>query len=238
MRTADWSDGGMRQNRSSDSARAARSGAALTAALTAALAGVLAAGAALAVAEPVAALVGGRSAPLIAVGSTLIDLSPEWLKSFAIRTFGANDKTVLLGGMAVVATLLAAAIGLIARRDRRRGAAALLGFGLIGVIAALSGPDAGPADALPSVIGAAVGALVLAYLSRLARAAAPEPPESSPESTAPARPWPPEPPSFSAGRCAVPNRWRPPGAPCGPVCRARRAPPARCPQAPICASPG
>src|SRR5512139_4213152 len=104
MRTADWSDGGMRQNRSSDSARAARSGAALTAAL----AGVLAAGAALAVAEPVAALVGGRSAPLIAVGSTLIDLSPEWLKSFAIRTFGANDKTVLLGGMAVVATLLAA----------------------------------------------------------------------------------------------------------------------------------
>ena len=32
----------------------------------------------------------------------MVDVTPEWLKSFAIRTFGTADKLVLLGGIAVV----------------------------------------------------------------------------------------------------------------------------------------
>ena len=67
----------------------------------AALAGLLAGGAALGVAELLAGLVGGQASPLVAVGGTAIDATPEWLKELAIRTFGARDKLVLLAGMAV-----------------------------------------------------------------------------------------------------------------------------------------
>ena len=61
--------------------------------------GLLTAGVAIAVAHLVAGFVGREASPVIAVGSTAIDLTPEWLKSFAIRTFGSNDKTVLLIGI-------------------------------------------------------------------------------------------------------------------------------------------
>ena len=54
--------------------------------------GVLAAGVALGVAELLAAVFGPGSSPIVAVGGAAIDASPEWLKSFAIRTFGAHDK--------------------------------------------------------------------------------------------------------------------------------------------------
>ena len=46
-----------------------------------------------------AQVVAPAASPLLAVGSTFIDLTPEWLKSFAIRSFGANDKAALLSGM-------------------------------------------------------------------------------------------------------------------------------------------
>src|SRR5690349_2075584 len=75
-----------------------RSGA--TATVTAAAVGVLCGGLTLIVADLVASLTGRPSAsPVLAVGSTFVDLTPSWLKDFAIRTFGEHDKQVLLGGM-------------------------------------------------------------------------------------------------------------------------------------------
>ncbi|HEX6579420.1 MAG TPA: oxidoreductase, partial [Actinomycetota bacterium] len=54
--------------------------------------GVLAAGVALGTAELLSAVFGPASSPIVAVGGAAVDATPEWLKSFAIRTFGEHDK--------------------------------------------------------------------------------------------------------------------------------------------------
>ncbi|MBW8481362.1 molybdopterin-dependent oxidoreductase [Actinomadura parmotrematis] len=134
--------------------------------LIAALSGVLAGAVALGVAELAAALVRPQAAPLIAVGGAGIDRTPEWLKDFAIRTFGTHDKQVLLGGLLAGAIVLAALLGLLGRFRRVPAAAGLALFGLVGAIAALTRPDAGPADALPTVIGTVAGIAALLLLLR------------------------------------------------------------------------
>ncbi|MFY7065095.1 molybdopterin-dependent oxidoreductase [Nocardiopsis changdeensis] len=136
-------------------------------AVPAAVAGLVSAGAALAAAEAVGALVSRPAAtPLQAVGAGVIDLVPLPLKQFAVDTFGTADKPVLLGGIAV---LLACAAVLIGIASVRRRAAAIAGTALFtaaGLTAALTRPDAGPLDALPTLAGAAAFAAVLALLTR------------------------------------------------------------------------
>src|SRR5919204_5489356 len=61
--------------------------------------GVLSAAVALGTAELLAAPFGPGSSPIVSVGGVVVDSSPEWLKSFAIRTFGSSDKLVLLAGV-------------------------------------------------------------------------------------------------------------------------------------------
>ena len=63
--------------------------------------GLLSAGVAIGVAHLVAGFIAREASPVVAVGSAFIDLTPEWLKSFAIRTFGESDKLVLLAGIDV-----------------------------------------------------------------------------------------------------------------------------------------
>ncbi|MEU8036447.1 molybdopterin-dependent oxidoreductase [Streptosporangium sp. NPDC049078] len=129
--------------------------------------GVLAAVLALGVAELTAALAGRPEAgPLLAVGSVFIDLSPAWLKDFAIRTFGAADKPVLLLTLAAVIAIASAAIGTAAPRRPRLAIAALLGLAALAGAAALSRPGAGPVDVLPAVVGAAGGTFALPYSRR------------------------------------------------------------------------
>ena len=128
--------------------------------------GVISAGVALGVAHLVAAFVGGESSPVIAVGSAAIDLTPEWLKSFAIRTFGEQDKLVLLVGMGVVVTVLAVVLGIASVRRPRTGLAGLTVLGAVGAAAALTRPTATVVDALPAVMGATAGAATLLVLHR------------------------------------------------------------------------
>ena len=124
-----------------------------------ALAGLLAAAVALGVAELVAGIVGPASSPVVAVGDAAITLTPEAVKHFAITTFGENDKVALVAG-----TL--ALIAVYALRDRAASVCAAPAsassasplFGLIGAVAALTRPEGGLLDALPSVLGAAAGA--------------------------------------------------------------------------------
>ncbi|MCY0937565.1 molybdopterin-dependent oxidoreductase [Streptomyces sp. H34-S4] len=131
-----------------------------------AMSGLLSGLTALAVAELVAALTRPQAGPLNAVGAAAIDLTPAPVKDFAIRTFGENDKTVLQLGILTVLALFAALLGMAALRYRRPAAAGVLLFGVVGTVAALSRPDTGgPADALPSLAGAAVGAAVLYMLA-------------------------------------------------------------------------
>ncbi|WP_406841498.1 sulfite oxidase (plasmid) [Streptomyces sp. AHU1] len=130
-----------------------------------ALSGALAGFASLAVAELVAAAVRPQSSPVIAVGGASIDATPAAVKDWAIRHFGTDDKLVLQLGILAVLAVLALALGGLAVRFRRAGAAGVLLFGGIGAAAAVSRPDSTSlADALPSVVGAVAGALLLYVL--------------------------------------------------------------------------
>ncbi|MEU3064014.1 molybdopterin-dependent oxidoreductase [Streptomyces subrutilus] len=132
----------------------------------AAASGLLAGYAALAVGELAASLIRPQAGPVTVVGGAAIDLTPAWLKDYAIRTFGENDKLVLQLGILATIGLLAAALGLFALRHRRAGAAGVLVFGVVGAVAALGRPDAaGAPDVLPSMLGAVAGAFVLYLLA-------------------------------------------------------------------------
>jgi hypothetical protein len=130
----------------------------------AAFAGVLSAAAALGIAELVAAVVRPQAAPVLAVGSAVIDATPTWLKDLAIRTLGTNDKPALLTGVVAVLALCAAVAGApsLTRRAIGFGFVALLG--LCGALAALARPGGSVADPLPSLLGAVAGAAALAVL--------------------------------------------------------------------------
>jgi DMSO/TMAO reductase YedYZ molybdopterin-dependent catalytic subunit len=143
--------------------------------LLAALAGLVAGGVTLAVAEVFAALISPSSAPVLAVGSAFIDLTPRPLKDFAIENFGTNDKLVLLIGMGVVIALLAAVAGALALRRPWVGRLLVVLLGLVAVVAAVTRAAAGPLDALPSLLGTAAGVFVLDRLLDRLRATLPEP---------------------------------------------------------------
>ena len=62
----------------------------------------------------VAALLSPSSSPVLAVGSTVIDLTPTPLKEYAVREFGTKDKAILVGSVMAVTLLLAALAGALA----------------------------------------------------------------------------------------------------------------------------
>jgi DMSO/TMAO reductase YedYZ molybdopterin-dependent catalytic subunit len=130
-----------------------------------ALAGLLAAAVALGAGELVAGLVGRASSPVVAVGNAAIALVPESLKEYAIRTFGRDDKLVLVGGVLIVVALYALAVGLVALRSRLLGVLGVALFGGVGVLAAVTRPAGGVLDGLPSVLGAAAGVVALLALT-------------------------------------------------------------------------
>jgi len=132
----------------------------------AAFAGIACAGAALAAAQLVSAAVAPGSAPVAAVGAAVIDATPEPVKEFAIRAFGQYDKLVLLTVMGVTLLAAAAVIGVLSRRRIAAGFVALAVLGGAGGAAALARPASQPAWILPSLAGAACGAVVLWLLFR------------------------------------------------------------------------
>ncbi len=157
----------------------------------AAAVGVAAAATAIALGEVVSAFTGPASAPALAVGSAAIDLTPTPLKEYAIRSFGTNDKTVLLGGIYLTLAALAVLAGLVAVRWRWAGAAVFVAFGGLGAWAALSRSTAGPSYVLPSLAAGLGGAAVLVLLAgryrRAAAAAAGPGPDAMPERPGPDR---------------------------------------------------
>jgi DMSO/TMAO reductase YedYZ molybdopterin-dependent catalytic subunit len=125
-----------------------------------------AAAVALGVAEVIAIVAGARSAPLVAVGGVVVDSVPKPVKNFAVATFGTHDKTALLFGTTVLLAAFAALIGALAVRDLRIGLAGIGLFGVIGVLAAATRPNAGPGAVFPSLLGAVAGGGVLMLLLR------------------------------------------------------------------------
>jgi DMSO/TMAO reductase YedYZ molybdopterin-dependent catalytic subunit len=137
--------------------------------------GVLATLVGLAAAHLVAALTVPAASPVLAVGSTVIDLTPTPLKEWAIRQFGSADKLVLIGSVTVVVLLLSAVAGIITARRETPGLLIVVGLaGIAGVLAVLR-PGAAPLDLLPALVAAAVGATSLWWLHRVDGRAPTEP---------------------------------------------------------------
>jgi DMSO/TMAO reductase YedYZ molybdopterin-dependent catalytic subunit len=130
--------------------------------------GVLTALFALGVAEVVASLIDDQSSPIVAVGSATIDATPEWLKSFAIRTFGSNDKLALMAGMVAVILVLAAMLGIASIRRPWVGLAGLWILGAVGAVAAFSRPTGSILSVIPSIVGAFAASYALTWLLKAA----------------------------------------------------------------------
>ncbi len=131
-----------------------------------ALFGVLAAAVAVGVGDLVAVATGQSGAPELAVGSALINLAPVSAKDFAIRTFGTNDKLVLVTAVLAVLAVVAAIAGILALRRAWLGIGIVVAFGVIGMIAAGTAPAATFTSVLPSLAAAIAGALALFLLLR------------------------------------------------------------------------
>ena len=127
----------------------------------ASLAGLLAGGLAIGVGLLVAGITEVIS-PIDAVGSVIIDHTPTGLREWAIREFGTNDKFVLRLGIYTVIALVALGLGALSTRRPLIGVAGIMAFGIIGAVAAAQErPADSPGAAVPSMLGAIVGALVL-----------------------------------------------------------------------------
>ncbi|MGH3545870.1 MAG: molybdopterin-dependent oxidoreductase [Mycobacteriales bacterium] len=121
---------------------------------------------ALGVAELVAALLRPQASPLVTVGQTVIDATPTSMEQWAIRTFGSNDKAVLMGGILLVLAVFAAVLGYLASRYLPTGVAGVMLFGIVGIVAALSRSVSETTDILPAIAAAVAGSLAMIFLIR------------------------------------------------------------------------
>lgn len=141
--------------------------------------GVLAAAVALGTAELLSAVFGPGSSPIVAVGGAAVDATPEWLKSFAIRTFGEQDKRVLLIGIGIMLGIAVAIVGTASVRRPRLAIGASVALGAIGAAAAFTRPANDLSDAVPTIAGAAAGVLTFRLLMSAAGVPTGSPAESA-----------------------------------------------------------
>lgn len=99
--------------------------------------------------------------PIDAVGSEVIDRVPPWVKERAIQWFGTDDKLALRVGIVTILALAALGVGLLAARRIWWGVAGIAAFGVVGALAATNRPNQTIGAAVPSILGALAGALVL-----------------------------------------------------------------------------
>ncbi|MGQ4601042.1 molybdopterin-dependent oxidoreductase [Nocardia sp. R6R-6] len=128
------------------------------------VAGIVSAALVLGVAELLAALIGPGTAPLDALGSAVVDHTPDNLREWAIATFGTNDKAVLYLIMAVIALVVAGLAGAVERGTRPAGSWLFVTFAVLA--AGVAATQNGLVGALPTVVGAAIGIYALRVLTR------------------------------------------------------------------------
>ena len=137
-------------------------------------AGIVVAIIALAVAESLTALRRSWRSPVLDVGDRMIDILAEYpaLKERAIDLFGTNDKLALLIGIGVLLTIYAFVMGVVAIRKSLLVGTLMVGlFAIVGTWAALGRANSTIGAIVPTLVGAAVGAASLRFISR--RLAAP-----------------------------------------------------------------
>jgi DMSO/TMAO reductase YedYZ molybdopterin-dependent catalytic subunit len=140
----------------------------------AAAAGLVASGAALGTSELLSGLSGRIPSLVLGVADLVVAETPGGIVRWSIRTFGTNQKAVLVTGIVVVSLVLGAAFGVAARTRFVRGAAGFAGFGLLGGWAAARGPLTSDGRAwLAAIVSAAAGIAALGVLQPRRRATPP-----------------------------------------------------------------
>lgn len=135
--------------------------------LRGALVGIIAGGAGLAVGELIAVITGEASSPAVAVGQWAISITPTSVEQFAIRNFGNHDKRMLLIGVYTVLTLVSAAAGVIARRWLTLASWIAASLGVVGMIIAVTRPNAGLSYLMPSLLAGLTAVFTLRWLTVL-----------------------------------------------------------------------
>jgi DMSO/TMAO reductase YedYZ molybdopterin-dependent catalytic subunit len=127
----------------------------------AALMGIVGAAVVLAVAELLSLIFGAAGSPLFAVGSLVIDSVPGWVKNVVVALFGTGDKAALLVILGIVIIVLAALAGVL---ELRRSPFGVILFGIaaiVALIAVVTRSGSTSINALPTIVGAVVGVVVL-----------------------------------------------------------------------------
>ena len=104
---------------------------------------------------------GSAASPLNSLGGSFIDLTPQWLKQFAVDTFGTNDKLALRTSMVLVLIVVAAAIGVLARWRRSWALGVVVLLVAVTLVAVYTRTGASVVDGLPVMIGAVAGGWLL-----------------------------------------------------------------------------
>ena len=128
--------------------------------------GVLAAIGGIASAHLVAGLTNPAASPVLAVGSVVIDATPTPVKEYAIANFGTSDKPVLLATVTLVTLVAAALAGALSRRRVWLGVGFIVLLTGLATAAAVTRPVAAPSDAIPGLVSAVVGLVILLGLRR------------------------------------------------------------------------
>jgi DMSO/TMAO reductase YedYZ molybdopterin-dependent catalytic subunit len=131
----------------------------------AAIAGAVATLAALGVSELLAGILPGATSLVASVGQVVIDLQPAGAKDLVVSLFGTNDKLALESFVIVVALVIGALLGVLARRRYALASLGFAAFGVLGFIAALGDPLANPAIvAASSAVAVGVALWILGWL--------------------------------------------------------------------------
>jgi DMSO/TMAO reductase YedYZ molybdopterin-dependent catalytic subunit len=130
----------------------------------AALAGAVAGAVGLAAAELAAAILRTRVSPVLAVGETVIELTPGALAERAIEAVGQWDKPLLVAGVVLALLGFSALAGVVALRRPGLGTVILAALAAAGIVAATTRDDAGQLALVAPVVGGVAAVTTLAAL--------------------------------------------------------------------------
>ncbi|WP_193096543.1 molybdopterin-dependent oxidoreductase [Brevibacterium sp. FME17] len=130
----------------------------------AALAGIVATLVLFGAADLIARAFGPQAAPLLALGQTIIPLTPTEIVKPVIDLFGTNDKLFLILTTGLAALVLGGLIGWLASHRLRLATVLLCTAGLVPILVILIRPESSVIDIIPTLIGLVVGLAVFRIL--------------------------------------------------------------------------
>ena len=131
-----------------------------------ALFGLIATLVGMAVGHITASLLNPDSSPVLAVGSAIIELTPQPIASEAIERFGSADKPILIGTVFAGVLVLAAVAGLLTRRKFAIGATMIVALVAAAAAAVVTRPAFEAVDVIPSILTALTGVAALWWQHR------------------------------------------------------------------------